>query len=141
VAIAEDPSGRYGVPRLVAPRLGQGAFRVAVTEAYGRACAVTGEHSLPALDAAHILPFDREGPHEVTNGLLLRADLHRLFDRGYVTVTTDGVLRVSARLRKDFANGRTYYPLDGAKLTLPKASEDRPDPTFLRWHSEVHFLN
>jgi putative restriction endonuclease len=44
----------YGAPVLIRPRLGQGAFRVAVTDAYQRACAVTGEHSLPALDAAHI---------------------------------------------------------------------------------------
>jgi putative restriction endonuclease len=78
---------RYGTPQLVAPRLGQGAFRVAVIEAYGRACAVTGEHSLPALDAAHIRSYDQEGPHEVRNGILLRADLHRLFDKGYLTVT------------------------------------------------------
>jgi len=68
---------RYGAPILVHPRLGQGAFRVSVTEAYNRACAVTEEHSLPALEAAHIRPFAKEGPHEVRNGLLLRADLHR----------------------------------------------------------------
>lgn len=48
---------RYGGPQRVAPRLGQGTFRVAVLEAYSRACCVTGEHSLPALEASHIRPF------------------------------------------------------------------------------------
>jgi putative restriction endonuclease len=71
----------------VRPRLGQGTFRIATIQAYERACAVTGEHSLPALEAAHIRPFAEGGTHDVSNGLLLRADLHRLFDRGYVTVT------------------------------------------------------
>jgi putative restriction endonuclease len=50
-------------------------------EAYERACALTGEHSLPALEAAHIIPFALCGPHDVQNGLLLRADLHGLLDR------------------------------------------------------------
>jgi putative restriction endonuclease len=104
VPIAE----RRGAPLLVQPRLGQGAFRVVVTEAYGRSCAVTGEHSLPALDAAHIRPFASNGPNEVRNGILLRADLHRLFDRGYITVDCDLRLRVGERLREDFANGRSY---------------------------------
>jgi putative restriction endonuclease len=89
--VAESDAGgeseRYGSPLLIRPRLGQGAFRVSVTEAYNRACAVTQEHSLPALEAAHIRPFAKEGPHEVRNGLLLRADLHRLFEQGYLTVS------------------------------------------------------
>jgi putative restriction endonuclease len=50
-----SPSGdRYGAPLLVEPRLGQGTFQVAVADAYGCACAVTGEHTLPALEAAQI---------------------------------------------------------------------------------------
>lgn len=76
---------RYGKPIEIRPRLGQGGFRLAVTDAYGRACAVTQEHSLPVLEAAHIRPCGNGGAHEVQNGLLLRSDLHRLFDRGYVT--------------------------------------------------------
>ena len=73
---------RWGEPVLMRPRLGQAAFRLAVTEAYSRACAMTGEHSLPALESCHIRPFALEGPHEISNGLLLRSDLHRLFDKG-----------------------------------------------------------
>ena len=91
---------------LVRPRLGQGTFRVAVTDAYSRACAVTGEHSLPVLEAAHIRPYALTGPHDINNGLLLRADLHRLFDLGYLTVTPDHALHVSERLKADYDNGR-----------------------------------
>jgi putative restriction endonuclease len=86
VARVREETPRYGKPLLVWPRIGQGVFRIAVTDAYGRACAVTGEHSLPALEAAHIRPYAAEGLHDVANGLLLRSDLHRLFDKGYVTV-------------------------------------------------------
>lgn len=131
---------RYGAPLLVRPRLGQGAFRLAVTDAYGRACAITGEHSLPALEAAHIQPFAQQGPHLVSNGLLMRADLHRLFEQGYVTVRPDLRIEVSARLRADYSNGRTYYPLHGGSLSVPKATREQPDPALLRWHNESVFL-
>src|SRR3954470_7206735 len=78
--MAREGLAKYGKPQLIKPRLGQGTFRVAVTDAYQRACAVTTEHSLPVLDVAHIRPFSKEGAHEISNGLLLRTDIHRLFD-------------------------------------------------------------
>jgi putative restriction endonuclease len=138
LVVHETPE-RYGEPVLVRPRLGQGAFRVAVTDAYRRACAVTGEHSLPVLEAAHIKPYALQGPHEVSNGLLLRSDLHRLFDLGYVTVTSDLRLQVSARLRGEFENGRTYYPMDGNVVVVPEHNALQPDPNFLRWHNDSVF--
>ena len=131
---------RYGDPILVRPRIGQGIFRIATTEAYERACSVTGEHSLPALDAAHIRPYAQGGPHEVSNGLLLRADLHRLFDHGYLTVTTEHRVEVSRRLLEEFHNGKSYYPLHGAKLRLTRDPEQSPSPEFLRWHNEEVFV-
>jgi putative restriction endonuclease len=130
---------RYGEPMLVRPRLGQATFRIAVLEAYGRGCAVTGEHSLPALEASHIRPYTESGPHEVRNGLLLRADLHRLFDRGYLTVTPDYLLQISPRLRADYSNGRSYYPLDGTRIRTPQLAVNRPDQEFLEWHNEAVF--
>jgi putative restriction endonuclease len=72
---------------LIKGRLGQGAFRVLVTDAYQRRCAITGERTLPVLEAAHIKPYADSGPNLVQNGLLLRSDLHKLFDIGYLTVT------------------------------------------------------
>ena len=140
VAAAEIAGPRWGTPILVIPRRGQGTFRVAVTEAYGRACAVTKEHSLPALEAAHIKPFAEEGPHAVSNGLLLRSDLHRLFDRGYVTVTPEYKLEVSKQLKDHFQNGRSYYPLHGTEVSVPRSLSQRPDGEFLLWHNEHKFL-
>jgi putative restriction endonuclease len=131
---------RYGSPQLVTPRLGQGTFRVSVTDAYERTCAVTTEHSLPALEAAHIRSYSDEGPHEVRNGILLRADLHRLFDKGYVTVTPQSKFEVSERLRSDYSNGRSYYPLNGQQLRAPTLEADRPAPEFLAWHNERIYL-
>src|ERR1700719_292565 len=97
---------RYGEPTLIHPRLGQGAFRVSVTDVYQHRCAVTGEKTLPILDAAHIRPFGQGGEHDITNGLLLRTDIHKLFDLGYVTVSNAGRFEVGRRLREDFENGR-----------------------------------
>jgi putative restriction endonuclease len=132
----EEQGARYGTPVLITPRLGQGTFRIAVTDAYGRGCTVTEEHSLPVLEAAHIKPYHLEGPHEVANGLLLRADLHRLFDQGYITVTSDLRLEVSQRLREEFSNGRTYYPLHGRRLRGPAEERHQPNRDYLAWHNE-----
>ncbi len=131
---------RYGAPVVVHPRLGQGSFRFAVLDAYGGACAVTTEHSLPVLDAAHIRPYARGGKHGVSNGLPLRKDLHRLFDLGYLTVRCDRGLAVSRRLRDDYANGRTYYALEGQRLVSPASDEALPSRDVLEWHRDSVFL-
>jgi putative restriction endonuclease len=131
--VAED-TPRYGNVTSVRPRLGQGLFSLAVRDAYGRACAVTGEHSGPVLEAAHIQPYGRGGEHRVDNGLLLRSDLHRLYDRGYVTVTPDYLFRVGDSLREDFNNGRTYYGLANQSIRVPQESALRPDRELLDWH-------
>jgi putative restriction endonuclease len=114
---------RFGAAMTIRPRLGQGVFRLAVTDAYGRACAVTHEHALPVLEAAHIKPYGLGGEHSVNNGLLLRSDLHRLFDKGYVTVTPERRFEVSALLKEHFSNGRSYYPLHGTALGVPRAEQ------------------
>jgi putative restriction endonuclease len=134
--VGAETQPRYGAPVAIKPRLGQGIFRIAVTDAYERACAITGEHSLPALEAAHIRPFSLNGSHDVTNGLLFRSDIHRLFDRGYVTVTPTLHFEVSRRLKEDFENGRSYYPLHGSTVRVPRASIERPSPELLQWHTE-----
>ncbi|GAO02094.1 hypothetical protein PSR1_00965 [Anaeromyxobacter sp. PSR-1] len=140
VVYASEPvAERFGQPQLVRPRLGQGTFRVAVTGAYGGACAVSGEHSLPVLEAAHIRPYGAEGSHDVRNGLLLRADIHRLFDTGYVTVTPDHRFVVSRRLAEEWENGKAYYSMEGRTIKLPPRVADRPDPELLRWHNDNVF--
>lgn len=134
------PGERFGTPVPMRRRLGQGAFRLAVTDGYGRRCAVSGERTLPILDAAHVRPFAEGGGHEVSNGLLLRTDIHRLFDLGYVTVTERGRFAVSARLRADFDNGAHYYGMQGQELRAPERGVAPPAPEALRWHRENRYL-
>jgi putative restriction endonuclease len=134
------PGLRYGAEATYRPRLGQGLFRVQVLEAYQRACAVTREHSLVVLEAAHLRAYAEGGAHDVQNGLALRTDLHRLFDRGYVTVDEQMRLVVGRRLKADFDNGRSYYQLDGTALTLPVDAARRPDAAALAWHRAHRFL-
>jgi putative restriction endonuclease len=132
---------RYGAEYLTHARLGQGAFRVLVTEAYERRCAITGERTLPVLEAAHIKPYSETGPHLISNGLLLRSDLHILFDDGYVTVTEDLKVEVSNRIKEEFENGREYYQYLGKPLfKVPGALDEHPSSEFLRWHNEHKFL-
>ncbi len=133
-------AGRYGAPLLVQPRLGQGTFRIGVLDAYGRACAITQEHSLPVLEAAHIKSYANDGPHEVSNGILMRADLHRLFDTGYITISPDFRLVVSPQLRERYGNGRSYYPLKDTRIRLPDDQVDAPAKDYLAWHRERVYL-
>lgn len=131
---------RYGAPQTVRPRLGQGAFRLTVTDAYERRCAVSGEKTLPILDAAHIRSYGEGGQHDTANGLLLRTDIHRLFDLGYVTVTDDHRFEVSHRLKQDFDNGRHYYELHGAAVRSPRPGYAAPAADALAWHREHRYL-
>jgi putative restriction endonuclease len=136
--IAESEQ-RYGEPVLVLPRLGQGSFRVIVTDAYERRCAITQEKTLPALEAAHIKPYSGRGPHLVENGILLRSDVHRLFDSGYVTVTLDHHFEVSRRIREEFDNGKTYFTFHGRMIYVPPNPRFRPGSEYLTWHNENVF--
>lgn len=139
-AVSELTS-RYGAEFLFRPRLGQGGFRVSVMDEYDRKCAITGERTLPVLEAAHIQPYSEMGPHEISNGLFLRSDLHTLFDRGYLTVTNDYRVEVSSRIREEFSNGREYYALHGRELKmLPSKAGNRPGKNFLEWHQSNCFM-
>jgi putative restriction endonuclease len=135
------PFGGLGRPTLQPTRLGQGAFRKLVLDAYGRRCAVSGEHTVPVLQASHIKPFADVQQHEVTNGLSLRSDIHTLFDQGYVTVSPDYRFVVSEHLREDFDNGEVYYEYARMRSTilLPSDPRNLPDREFLAWHGETTF--
>ena len=140
-AVAEELLvASYGAPALVQPRRGQGTFRATVTNAYQRRCAITGEHTLPVLEAAHIKSFARDGYNNTFNGLLLRSDFHKLFDQGLVTVTPDYKIRVSDKIREHWFNGKVYYALQGKPLAiLPTDPRDHPRPELLAWHNENVF--
>ena len=135
--LLEEPSSpAYGKSVLTKVRLGQGAFRVLVTDSYSRKCSITGEKTLPVLEAAHIKPYAESGPHFISNGILLRSDMHKLFDTGYLTITSDFKVEVSSRIRQEFENGKEYYQFHGKELLyLPTRSADRPNEKYVDWHN------
>jgi putative restriction endonuclease len=133
-----EPTASYRTA-LVQVRANQQAFREIVMQAYDRKCAISGEKTRPVLEAAHIQPYAEAGPSIVSNGLLLRSDLHRLFDQHYLTIDADNLkVRVSPRIREEFSNGVAYYQYDKQKLRLPHEKMDKPAQQFLRLHNE-HF--
>jgi putative restriction endonuclease len=128
-----------GEARLVPPRLGQQAFKAVVASNYRHRCAVTSDKVRPVLEAAHIRPVADGGQHRSDNGLLLRSDMHTLFDRGYIGVDPKHRLVVSPRLREEFGNGDFLYARQGKVISLPERRADRPARDFLEWHLDTVF--
>ena len=111
-----------------------------VIEAYSRKCAITGERTLPVLEAGHIKPYSLVQRHEVSNGLLLRSDLHRLFDGGYLTIDpSNRQVVVSDRIKEEFQNGKEYYRLEGQVLREPDQAWARPSAENLEYHACMVF--
>lgn len=137
------PGEIFGDPRLSPVRLGQNAFKALVQEAYGRRCAVTGDRIVPVLQAAHIRPVTDQGENRIDNGLLLRSDVHTLFDRGYLSVDpAKKTLMVSKRLRAEWGNGEEFYQraASGEPIAMPTRPADRPNVEFLSWHADTLFM-
>jgi putative restriction endonuclease len=135
--LEENQLPLYGQSILTKVRLGQGAFRILVTDAYNRRCAISGEKTLPVLEAAHIKPYYEAGPHLISNALLLRSDIHKLFDSGYVTITPDLKVEVSKRIKEEYQNGKEYYKFHGNDIfNLPNRIIDKPESRFIEWHNE-----
>ncbi|MBF8303609.1 MAG: Restriction endonuclease, putative restriction endonuclease [Candidatus Dadabacteria bacterium] len=110
-SIFAEESSSYGTEYLIRARLGQGAFRVLVTEAYQRRCGITGERTLPVLEAAHIKP--------------------------YLTITNDFNVEISKRIKEEYENGRDYYLLHGNKLkAMPSNVKDCPSREYIEWHNQ-----
>ena len=133
------PGPTRGLPRLAVPRVGQDAFKSLILTSYRRRCAVTGNRVQPVLQAAHIRPVADQGEHRVDNGLLLRSDVHILFDRGYLGIDEQHRLRVSPALRADFGNGDEFYARQGHTIGLPERRSDRPSREAVVWHMDTRF--
>ena len=129
----------YGDPRLAPRRLGQRSFQAVVLGAYGRRCAITGSRIRPVLQAAHVVPLPAGGEHRLDNGLLLRSDVHTLYDGGYLGVDPGYRLHVSPRLREEFQNGDQFYAMAGQQIAVPERRVDRPGREFLEWHLDEVF--
>lgn len=131
---ADVDDGRRRVLRSVAERQGQSAFRRSLMTAYGGTCAITGCTIEPLLEAAHIRSYWGPETNHVTNGILLRADIHTLFDLCLVTVGDGYRITISDRLM-----GTEYGSLDGQNLRLPAQTGEQPSLKSLRWHREQWF--
>jgi putative restriction endonuclease len=125
-------------------REGQGTFRLRLLDVYG-ACAITGEHTEPVLDAAHIQPYLGPRSNHPCNGLILTKEFHTLFDMGLVTIQPPGSrgeyrVRVSRIIHDRWKNGRRYNVFDGQPLvSLPADARLRPSPGALEWHRRNKF--
>jgi hypothetical protein len=122
---------RRRILQAIVVRQGGSKFRAELIEAYDGKCAATGCDVPAALEAAHIHPYRGAETNLVSNGLLLRADIHTLFDLGLIAV--DGAGRWV--IAEELAN-TTYATLAGQQLGQPKEQKRRPDPVLLRWHFE-----
>jgi putative restriction endonuclease len=134
--ILAEPDPEYTKKYLTKVRLGQGAFRVQLTDAYSRRCSISGERTLPVLEAAHIKPYSESGPNHLSNGILLRADMHKLYDSGYITLTKEYRVLISRKIKEEFENGKEYYKFHGNELlVLPENLLNRPNLSYIEWHN------
>ncbi len=132
---------RFGLGQIIRPRIGQAAFKSLITQAYQKRCAITGEKTLPVLQAAHIRPFSQNGPHDIKNGLLLRQDVHTLFDLGFITLDEKLNVIVSNRIKEEYGNGKEYYAFHGKPLAIRPANHiDLPSTDFVVWHQNNVYL-
>lgn len=115
--------------RSIAQRQGQPAFRNALLTAYDRRCAVTDTEVISVLEAAHIARYRGTHTNRTNNGLLLRADIHTLFDLHRLTITPDFVVLVDPQLDEPYAG------LDGIAINLPANPSHHPLPELLTQHN------
>ena len=138
--LAAVKSARFGEPMIVRPRLGQGIFRVVVTDAYERRCAITGERTLPVLEArSHQALQLRAARMKPRMGSFCGSDLHTLFDQGYLTIDAHQLkVVVSSRIREEFENGREYHHLEGRALCACRTRRSSlPSREYLAFHNSI----
>ena len=99
----------------VRARLGQGSFRDSLLDQFGTTCAFTGDAPKQSLDAAHLYSYAKLGEHHDSGGLLLRSDIHRLFDAGLMTVDP---LTLTIDLHDSLMAYPTYRELQGQKVNV-----------------------
>ncbi|WP_240789153.1 HNH endonuclease [Pseudomonas kribbensis] len=114
----------------IVQRRGQTRFRAMLLKAYKGRCAITGCDVEPALEAAHIHPYLGDQTDMISNGLLLRADIHTLFDLGLIWIDPKNLsIQISERIRKS----SEYASLDQRLLTLPENLSDHPSKAALEF--------
>lgn len=110
-------------------RQGQSSFRNALIQAYGSRCAISGSKAQAVLEAAHIIPYRGIHTNDVRNGLLLRTDIHKLFDSKLIWIENDQIM-ISPEL-----STTEYAGLSGRRLRTPSQIELHPSREALQQHA------
>ncbi|WP_217357098.1 MULTISPECIES: HNH endonuclease [Ruegeria] len=127
---SNDQDLREKIVSTVAKRRGQARFRAKMLSAYSGKCAISGCDLSEVLEAAHIRPFRGDHSNHPQNGLLLRADLHTLFDLGHIAITDDFQVVMS----KQAEEADTYKPFSGKAIALPNNRNLWPSELALAEH-------
>ncbi len=127
---ADDVDERQRVLAAIVRRRGQPAFRKTLLEVYGGCCPMTGCDVVDALEAAHIQPYSGLKSNDVRNGLLLRADVHTLFDL-YLIAINPGSLRIAVA---PALQQSAYFELDGRELRFSALPELSACQESIAWH-------
>lgn len=134
-----DPSdlndAREKIARQITARRGQKKFRASLLKAYDTKCAVTGSTVESVLEAAHIIPYKGDNTNHIQNGILLRSDIHLLFDLGQLTIDAETKhVKVHRKLY-----GTYYEQYNNRLITLPVNTQDHPHFDALKYHNDIEF--
>ena len=127
--------GRERIARMIANRKGQPAFRATLLNAYGRRCAISDCDVVDVLEAAHICPYQGPDTNKVVNGILLRADIHTLFDLGLIAIDHRSM---EVLVHKSIESSE-YHKFHGRKLRIPLDSMKSPSRKALKFHFDNSF--
>ncbi|QSJ15406.1 HNH endonuclease [Nostoc sp. UHCC 0702] len=128
----DDADARKKITVSIARRQGQSKFRETLLKAYSGKCAITNFDAEEALEAAHIIPYIETENNHPSNGLLLRADLHTLFDLNLIAINPETLkVNISPELQKT-----EYQGIKGSKLRIPDKEDYHPNKKFLKQRFE-----
>ncbi|BDI18989.1 hypothetical protein ANSO36C_47910 [Nostoc cf. commune SO-36] len=135
-----DTEARQKIAVSIVRRQGQSQFRQSLLKAYSCKCAITNFDAEAALEAAHIIPYIETENNHPSNGLLLRADLHTLFDLNLIVIDPKTMkVHISPLLKET-----EYKTIDGKEIRVPKDETCRPNQEFLKqrlqqckWHQNI----
>lgn len=117
-------------------RRGQKNFRKELLRAYSAKCCITGCDIVEILEAAHIYPYKGDSTNKTYNGLLMRTDIHTLFDLGLIAINP---INYSVEVSDTIKDDNFYRVLEGKRVNLPREESDKPNPEYLHYHYDKIF--
>jgi putative restriction endonuclease len=109
------------VTRSIVARRGQPKFRKQLLKAYSNTCAISGCQVVELLEAAHIVPYNGNATNHITNGILIRSDIHTLFDLGLLGISSEYIINIDSKLKNT-----EYDSYQGSTIMLPATKKQRP---------------